>query len=182
VITLAHRLFGKDQIFAQQIFTAVESIFDVKTAYPLFMACDETFAYETIVEKKLVLPVKTLKKIFRKNPNLVVRFLKLLKPIHKKAVRSPFETDYNPFAIGIYRYESLLPKLIKKRVEDFVELYETHLPGIFLTNTCAELFLKKAKQYVIKNPLRYLHILPLKKINKHLMESMFSRYNARKKG
>jgi len=82
----------------------VESTFD---AYPLLMACDETFAYETIVEKRLVLPIATVKKIFRKNPNLVMRFLKLLKPAHKMGVRTSFETDCNPFAIGINRYKSL---------------------------------------------------------------------------
>jgi len=174
VITLAYRLFGKDPIFAQQMFTAVSSIYDVQTAYPLFMACDETFAYETIVEKRLVLPVEIVKKIFRKNPNLVVRFLKLLKPVQNDATeRIPFAIEYTPFAIGIDRYKSLLPKLIKKRVEDFVELYETHLPNIVLSNTCAELFLKKAKQHLIKKPLTYICILPLKTINEHLMESIF---------
>lgn len=53
VITLAHRLSGKDPVFAQQMFTAVASAYGVKTAYPLFMACDEAFAYKTIVEKEL---------------------------------------------------------------------------------------------------------------------------------
>jgi len=174
VITLAHRLFGKDPIFAQQMFTAVASIYDVQTAYPLFMACDETFAYETIVEKRLVLPVEIVRKIFRKNPNLVVRFLKLLKPVQKNATeRIPYATECTPFAIGIDRYKSFLPKLIKRRVEDFVELYETHLPNIVLSNTCAELFLKKAKQHLIKKPLIYIRILPLKTINEHLMESIF---------
>jgi len=173
VITLAHRLSGKDPIFAQQMFTAMASIYDIQTVYPLFMACDETFAYETIVEKRLVLPVEIVRKIFRKNPNLVVRFLKLLKPVQNATERIPFATECTPFAIGIDRYKSFLPKLIKKRVEDFVELYETHLPNIVLSNTCAELFLKKARQHLIKKPLTYICILPLKTINAHLMESIF---------
>lgn len=70
LITLAHRLSGKDPVFAQKMFTAVASAYGVKTAYPLFMACDEAFAYKTIVEKELVLPVEIVKKIFRKNPDL----------------------------------------------------------------------------------------------------------------
>lgn len=149
VITLAHRLSGKDPVFAQQMFTAVASAYGVKTAYPLFMACDEAFAYKTIVEKELVLPVEIVKKIFRKNPDLIVRFLKLLK--HKEVNA----TERTRFAIGINRYAFLLPKLIKKRVEAFVELYETHLPDIILSNTCAEIFLKKARQHVIKKDHLY---------------------------
>jgi len=121
-----------------------------------------------------VLPVEIVRKIFRKNPNLVVRFLKLLKPVPKNATeRIPFTAECTPFAIGIDRYKSFLPKLIKKRVEKFVKLYETHLPNIVLNNTCAELFLKKAKQHLIKKPLTYICLL-LKAINEHLMESIFS--------
>lgn len=43
------------------------------------MACDEAFAYKMIMENELVLSVETIKKIFRRNPDLIVRFLKLLK-------------------------------------------------------------------------------------------------------
>lgn len=170
VLTLAHRLSGKDPIFAQQMFTAVSSVYDIQTAYPLIMACDEAFAYKMIVEKELVLPIEIANKIFCKNPDLIVRFLKLLKPHELNA------TERTPFAIGIDRYKSFLPKLIKKRLEAFVELceiHETHPPNIILSNSRAEIFLKKAQQHLIKKPLLYIHILPLKKINEDLMESIF---------
>lgn len=170
VITLAHRLSGKDPVYAQEMFTAVASIYSVQAAYPLIMACDEDFAYKIIVEKKLVLPVEIVKKIFRKNPDLIVRFLKLLKPCELNA------TEHTPFAIGIERYKCLLPKLIKKRLEAFVELceiHETNPPNIVLSNTCAEIFLKKARQHLIKKPLLYISILPLNKINEDLMEKIF---------
>lgn len=167
VHTLAHRLSGKNPIFAQQMFTAVSSVYDVRTAYPLIIACDEAFAYKTIVEKELVLPIEIANKIFRKNANLMVRFLKLLKPCELSA------TERTAFAIGIDRYKSFLPKLIKKRLEAFVELCEIHEPNIVLSNTCAEIFLKKAQQHLIRNPLLFVRILPLKKINENLMESIF---------
>lgn len=168
VHTLAHRLSGKNPIFAQQMFTAVSSIYDIQTAYPLIVACDEAFAYKTIVEKELVLPIEMANKIFRKNPDLMVRFLKLLKPFKLRSAIAR-----TPFAIGIDRYKSFLPKLIKKRLEAFIELCEIHEPEIVLSNTCAEIFLKKAQQHLIKKPLLYLRILPLKKINENLMESIF---------
>ncbi|XP_011858226.1 PREDICTED: uncharacterized protein LOC105555794 [Vollenhovia emeryi] len=169
VLALAHRLSGKDPVFAQQMFIAVLSIYNIQTAYPLIIACDETFAYETIVEKELILPITITKKIFRKNPDLIVRFLKLLKPRELNA------TERSPFAIGIHKYESFLPKLIKKRLQDFIELCEIHKaepPNIVLSNKCTEIFLKKAQEHLIKNPLLYIHMLPPKKIN-NLMESIF---------
>ncbi|XP_071651105.1 uncharacterized protein [Temnothorax longispinosus] len=170
VLTLARRLTGKNPIFAQQMFTAVSSIYGIQTACPLIVACDEAFVYKTIVEKELVLPVDIVKKIFRNNPDLIVRFLKLLKPRELNA------TKRTPFAIGIDRYKSFLPKLIKKRLDAFVELceiHETDLPNIVLSKTCAEIFLKKAQQHLIKKPLLYIRILPPKKIKEDLMENIF---------
>ncbi|XP_018399881.1 PREDICTED: uncharacterized protein LOC108777469 [Cyphomyrmex costatus] len=170
VLTLAHQLSGKDPIFAQEIFTEIVSIYGIKTAYPLIIACNETFAYKIIVQKELVLPKKIVKKIFYINPDLVVRFLKLLKPCELSA------TERTSFAIGIDRYKSFLPKLIKKRLEAFIELFEIHEtspPNIILSNKCAEIFLKKAQQHLIQKPQLYIRILPLKKINKDLMEKVF---------
>ncbi|XP_036144213.1 uncharacterized protein LOC118646050 [Monomorium pharaonis] len=166
VLALAHH--GKDSVFAQEMFMAITNTYGVQTAYPLIVACDQSFAYKMIVEKELVLPVEIVKKIFRKNPDLVVQFFKLLKPVNV--------TERTPFAIGINKYKSFLPKLIKKRVEAFVELceiHEAHLPTITLSNKCTEIFLKKAQQHFIKKPFIYIRMLPLKKINKKLMESIF---------
>lgn len=167
VHALACRLSGKDPIFAQQMFTAVLSIYNIQTAYPLIVACDEAFTYKTIVEKQLVLPLKIAEKIFRKNPDLIVRFLKLLKP--DATERTPFEIDIN-------RYKYFLPKLIKKRLETFVELVEKHKTNplnIVLSDTCTKIFLKEAQQHLIKKPLLYIHMLPLKRINEDLMQSIF---------
>ncbi|XP_024889987.1 uncharacterized protein LOC112466227 [Temnothorax curvispinosus] len=167
VITLAHRLSGKDPVFAQQMFTAVASTYGIQTAYPLFMACDNNFVCKMIEEKGFVLPVEFVKKIFYKNPDLVVSFLKLLNP--GKGIM----TKRTPLAIGINKYKRFLPKLIKRRIEAFVELYEIYRPSIVLSNTCAEIFLKKAKQHLIEKPLIYIRILPLRKINQYLMKSIF---------
>ncbi|XP_036144412.1 uncharacterized protein LOC118646164 [Monomorium pharaonis] len=166
VLALAYR--GKDSVFAQEMFMAITNTYGVQTAYPLIIACDESFAYKMIVEKELVLPVEIVKKIFRKNPDLVVQFLKLLKPVNV--------TERTPFAIGINKYKFFLPKLIKKRLEAFVELceiHEAHPPTITLSNKCTEIFLKKAQQHFIKKPFIYIRMLPLKKINEKLMESIF---------
>ncbi|KYN31777.1 hypothetical protein ALC56_13916 [Trachymyrmex septentrionalis] len=168
VKTLGYKL--KDPVFAQQMFIAVESIYDFQTAYPLFLACDTTFAYDTIVKKGFVLPAHFVKHIFRKNLDLAVRFLKLFSNSDERT----------PFPNNVATYESLLPKLIKKRPEDFVELFEAHESSIIrpyynkpsLSNTRAKIFLKKAKQHLIKKPRTYIHMLK-KQINEHLMEKIF---------
>ncbi|XP_072749982.1 uncharacterized protein [Anoplolepis gracilipes] len=166
VSTLAERL--TDEELAQQLFTKVASIYGICNAYPLIVACDEAFAYKTIEEQKLVLPVGIVKKIFRKNPNLIVRYLKLLKNTNANERAS--------FPVSINKYKFILPQLVKKRLEAFVELFEMHEskpPKIKLSNTCAEIFLKKGQQYLIKNPHLYIDILPLKKINLELMQNIF---------
>nr|XP_012221296.1 PREDICTED: uncharacterized protein LOC105671588 [Linepithema humile] len=62
VKTLARRM--KNPVFAQKMFTAVASAYDVETASPLIMACDQDFIYKTIMNKKLKLSIKILKRIF----------------------------------------------------------------------------------------------------------------------
>ncbi|XP_050462106.1 uncharacterized protein LOC126857060 isoform X1 [Cataglyphis hispanica] len=166
VITLANRL--TDPELAQQLFTKVASTYGIYNAYPLIAACDEAFVYKTVEQQKLVLPLGTVKKIFRKNPDLIVRYLKLLKPVNA--------TERPPFPVDIHKYKFLLPKLVKKRPDAFAELIEMHEanpPKIILSNTCAEIFLKKGQRYLIKKPRLYIKILPLKKISKELIESIF---------
>lgn len=164
--TLANRLV--DPELAQQLFTKITSIYGISNAYPLILACDEEFVYKIIQQRKFVLPVGTAKKFFRKNPDLIVRYLKLLKPV--KA------TERAPFPVTINKYKFLLPKLVKKRLEAFVELLEMHEknpPKFTLSKTCTEIFLKKGQQYLNKKPYLYINILPLKKINEELMENIF---------
>ncbi|KAL6434754.1 hypothetical protein ACFW04_005158 [Cataglyphis niger] len=166
VTTLANRL--TDPELAQQLFTKVASTYGIYNAYPLIVACDEDFVYKTVEQQKLVLPLGTVKKIFRKNPDLIVRYLKLLKPVNA--------TERPPFPVDIHKYKFLLLKLVKKRPDAFAELFEMHEadpPKIILSNTCAEIFLKKGQRYFIKKPCLYINILPLKKINIELIESIF---------
>ncbi|KAL6419945.1 hypothetical protein ACFW04_011042 [Cataglyphis niger] len=146
----------------------VASTYGIYNAYPLIAACDEDFVYKTVEQQKLVLPLGIVKKIFRKNPDLIVRYLKLLKPVNA--------TERPPFPVDIHKYKFLLLKLVKKRPDAFAELFEMHEadpPKIILSNTCAEIFLKKGQRYFIKKPCLYINILPLKKINIELIESIF---------
>ncbi|XP_020282811.1 uncharacterized protein LOC109854297 [Pseudomyrmex gracilis] len=183
VNALAYRTINRDPAFAQRMFTAVMTFFDIQTAYPLLLASGEQFAYETIVEKEHALPCRMMKKLWRAYPNFVVRYLKLLPP---RTLDSPPENDrlLKPFGATIHKYESFLPNLVKKRVKDFAELCEINqqsLPRITLSNTAAEVFLKKGHSYFVKNPLLYIDMLPHKKISAEVMKTIFPSLLPKKK-
>lgn len=155
----------KDPQFAQRIFMEVDSIYGIQYALPLIVVCDEEFAYRTIVNKKIRLPLVIAKKIFRRNKDFIVRYLKLSDPSAK-----------NSFQVNIQDYAVFLPTLMKKRLAAFVELYEMHEknpPEFQMSNTCANVFLKKGIGYLMKKPLLYIKILPLKMIDSTIMEKLF---------
>lgn len=155
--TFALRL--KDPHFAQQIFSEVESVYGIHYALPLIVVCDEEFAYRTIVAKRINLPFAIAKKIFRRNIDLIVRYLRL-----------------SDTWVRIKDYTAFFPTLVKKRLSTFAELYEMHEknpPKVVLSNTCADIFLKNGLYYLMKKPLLYIKILPLKKIHETNMEKLF---------
>ncbi|XP_032679107.1 uncharacterized protein LOC116847818 [Odontomachus brunneus] len=155
----------KDTQFAQQMFMEIENIYGIQYALPLIVVCDEEFAYRTIVNKKIRLPLTIAKKIFRRNIDFIVRYLRLSDPSEK-----------NFFQINIQDYAVFLPTLIKKRLAAFVELYEMHEknpPEFRLSNTCVDVFLKKGIDYLMRKPLLYIKILPIKKIHATIMKKLF---------
>lgn len=166
---LAVTLAGRDSAFAREMFVLVDFMFGLCQAMPLIVACDEDFIYRTIVERRIKLPYKYAKLIFRRNPDVIVRYLKLSKPCGDD------ESSMSGLRIDIRNYESLLPKLVKKRLEDFVELYEMHEkdpPKVRLSNTCAEAFLNNGMKYLKRKPLLYIDIVPLHKFNASHIEDI----------
>ncbi|XP_012215164.2 uncharacterized protein [Linepithema humile] len=161
----ASKLIGRDPVFAEELFTAITSAYDIKTALPLIIACRESFIYDTIVEKKLILPYTIVKKIYCINSHLAARYLILLKP----------NNIDNPFAIGIQKYTKIVKKLAKKHVEYFVTLCVTHASNlnIILSKKSAGIFLKEAKIHLIAHPKIFFFMLPLKMISANIMETIF---------
>ncbi|XP_076244170.1 uncharacterized protein LOC143185233 [Calliopsis andreniformis] len=153
---------------AAEFFNAVASTFGLEQALPLLPACDESFMYNTIIERRIVLSKKFVKTLFRKNPDFVVRYLRLSKPV-PNSIRNLHKVD-------IYDLSEFLAMLIKKRLEAFVELYEMHEklpPGMKLSNKCAEALLKKGWDYFQRKPQLYINLVPLKMINATRMETIF---------
>lgn len=167
--TLANRLRSKNTDLAECFFVAVNKTYGLQQALPLLLACSESFMYNTIVEKRIVLGRKQVKDIFRRNPDFMVRYLKLT-----KVNDSPNQRDLHP--VNVFDFTDFLPSLIKKRLNSFVELYETYnIRTPMLSNKCAETFLKNGKEYLQRNPKLYICILPLKLISANRMESIFAK-------
>lgn len=165
---LAIRLAPRQPELAAEFFNAVASTFGLEQALPLLPACSETFMYSTILERRIILTRKLVKTIFRKNPDFVVRYLRLSKPV-SDLVR-------NPHQVNIYHFTDFLGQLIKKRLEAFVELYEMHerVPSrMNLSNKCAEALLKKGWDYFQRKPKLYLNLVPLRMINATRMEAIY---------
>lgn len=161
-------LAGKDPNYARQIFTTVESLYGMQQALPLLIACDEDFAYETITNNNIQLSYRFAKQIFQRNPEVIVRYLRLM--------MSKIDDDCDPSIENIQTYAPLLPLLLKKRLETFVEFYEIYnesiCPQIKLSKTRGAILLKRGTMYLIRKPLLYIKTLPLNKISETLIESM----------
>lgn len=166
----------KSATFAQKIFAKLEQIYDYRTALPLIACCDEVFAYNTVVERKRVLPLGVFKKIFRRNLDLAVRLLKsFIFDCHEYVPVDKEIVENDPCDI-IERYKSFLSLLPKSRPMDFVDIVETvaHCPNIkVMSNKSAKKFLRKAEKQVAEYPHLYMPILPSKAINSEQMELMF---------
>lgn len=166
---LSTHLAHKNAPLAEQFFLAVATHYGIEQALPLLIACDESFAYDTIVTRGIVLSRKMVKQMFHKNPDFVVRYLRLSKPNTDPCTR-------NLHKVNIHDYKDFLAALIKKRTDSFVELYEMHEkrpPCITLSSKCAEAFLKNGREHLQRNPTLYINILPLKLISSSRMESIF---------
>ena len=167
--TLASHLAPKHSTLAEQFFLSVDSFYGIEQALPLLIACSESFVYNTIIEKRMVLSRKMVKLFFRKNPDLVVRYLRLSNPkTYSCAKKLP--------SVNIHDYSDFLVALVKTRLDTFAELFEMHEenpPRMLLSNKSVEVFLKDGKEYLERKTKLYIEILPLKRISNSYMEVIF---------
>ncbi|CAD1479426.1 unnamed protein product [Heterotrigona itama] len=168
--TLALQLSSKkNSDLAEKFFVAVEKLYGVQQAVPLLLACNDSFTYNKIVEKRLVLNRQLVIQIFRKNPDLVVRYLKLGFKDDDSGTR-----HFHP--VNIYDFNDLLIQLIKNKLDSFVELctlYKKCPPVLTMNNKTARIFLRNGRAYLYENPILYIKMLPLKKISDECMEVIY---------
>ncbi|XP_043593199.1 uncharacterized protein LOC122572376 [Bombus pyrosoma] len=167
--TLALRLAPRNSELAEEFFLSIDSFYGLEQALPLLLACSESFVYNTIIEKRIGLSRRMVKLFFRKNPNFVVRYLRLSKPTTSSCARKlP--------SVNIHEFTDILAALVKIQLNSFAELYEMHEenpPILFLSNKGVEAFLKNGREYLERKTKLYIDILPLKSISNCYMEAIF---------
>lgn len=168
--TLAYKLLSKKNFdLIKEFYVGVEALYGTKQALPLLLACDDSFIYDIIVQKRIVLSEQQIKRILYRSPNFVVRYIKLSKPN-----LTPFSRNIHP--VNIYDLSNILALLCKKRLHLFVELcemYEKNLPSVMLSNKIAKMFLRNCLYNLYEKPRLYIDMLPLNKISDEHMEYIY---------
>ncbi|XP_008206282.1 uncharacterized protein LOC107980454 [Nasonia vitripennis] len=169
--TLAHYLVGHDKK-ADEFFGKFADLYGTEKALPLLVACSEECIFDVVLKRKIVLPPRILSVLYRRYPQLVIRYLQLGNDNneHNKEERKLHKIDLS-------QYTGFLPALVKNHTQEFVELYEC-LPSlgchiIRLGSTRAEFFLKNGTELLIKKPKRLLELLPLKLVSNKLSTQQF---------
>lgn len=167
--TLALRLAPRNSTLAEKFFLSIDSFYGLEQALPLLLACSESFVYNTIIEKRIALSRRMVKLFFRRNPDFVVRYLRLSKPATNSCARKlP--------SVNIHDFTDILATLVKIQLDSFAEIFEMHEekpPMIFLSNKGVEAFLKNGREYLERKTKLYIEILPLKSISNCYMEVIF---------
>jgi hypothetical protein len=174
VKTLAHYLIG-DSKKADDFFGCFADLFGEEKALPLIVACSENYIYSVVLKRRITLPSRILGILYRKYPELVIRYLQLGNEKNEKN-----KDDRKIHNISLSSYSSFLPMLVKHHTQEFVELFEcspNYSKNMKLGSTRAEFFLRNATDVLIKKPRIFLNILPLKLVSNKLstqqFESMF---------
>ncbi|KAF7382485.1 hypothetical protein HZH68_015404 [Vespula germanica] len=167
--SLSCYLGRKHPALAEEFFLALSKAYGVDQSIVLLRACNESFIYDVIVRHRIVVSNNVLKKWYLTKPDLVIRYLKLDRPNDDHLVR-------NTHKVSIHQYSSFLPMLIKRNLEDFIEIferYESHPPVVNLKFKCANIFLKNAKETFLNKPKLFINMIPLKLIDANRMEIIF---------
>ncbi|XP_078047069.1 uncharacterized protein LOC144475247 [Augochlora pura] len=159
----------KETGLAEKFFNAITAAYSLEQALPLLPACSESFIFDTIVKRRIVLSRKLVETIFHKYPDLIVRYFKLSNPREDPNHRNVHKVD-------ISNMGDVLAAMIKKRPSSFVGLYEMHEKApvpVTLSRKRAEYFMKNAKDHLLRKPKLFIDLVPLQIISATHMEVMF---------
>ncbi|KAK0075041.1 hypothetical protein PV325_007472, partial [Microctonus aethiopoides] len=127
----------------------------------------ESFVWEAIIKRQLVLSVKILGQLYQKYPDIIVKYLQLSK-------RSDRPNERNLHVIPIKNYIEFLPRLINKHANIYVDLIEAHSAmGKTLSRKCTDKFLKYGTDNLIQTPNKFVSIMNLKSVTSKLTKEQF---------
>lgn len=149
---------ANEHTLAEDFFNHFVSTYGIHEAVNLLPACRSEFIYNAIVEHKIIFSNKLLKILYRKWPDLVVRYFKFMDPNERTS-----EINRTMFRIlNIYDYETFMPMLLTKYPEMFVNMQEIHPTSPTLGNRRAAMLLKNAKEIFIQKPRGVIDLMPIK--------------------
>lgn len=160
---LSTSLIGHEDM-AKEFFEGLINMYGLQTAMPFLKACSADYIYEQVLKLKITLSVKTVDELFKRCPELVLKYLEL----GNKNNSDNYE-DRLQHEIRIHEYDSFLPKLIKNYPKIFLELYSV-TPGkeLVFSEKSSEVFMKSMKKEVIARPEIFLKLLSLDVVCEHL--------------
>lgn len=143
-------------------------LYGIDQAVPLLNACEENFAFEMITANKVVLSERMVETLYRKYPDLVIKYLKLSK--------GSADDVRNLYDISISDYTDFLPEVANNRFADFMEIYEMHdgCLDIKLGKKAANVFVKTRGDLLVTKPDRYLKLVSLKTATQKLSTENFA--------
>ena len=157
---------------ADEFFGSFADFYGLKKALPLIVACSEDYIFDAILKRRINLPFRLLAILYRRYPNLVVRYLQLGNDSNETN-----KADRQQHTISLVDYGAFLPVLVKNHTHVYVELHQKSTcdkkrsPN--LGSTRAKFFLKNAVDVLIQQPKVFLELLPLKLVTNKLSTQQF---------
>ncbi|XP_058806791.1 uncharacterized protein LOC131673097 [Phymastichus coffea] len=162
-------LLENEPCIAEDFFNGIVDTYGVQEATILLPACRSDFIYKAVVKHKINLSNKILKNLYRKYPNLVLRYLRFANPYGRRD-----ETDRIMFKIvDINEYENFMPLLITKHPETFIDMQEISRISPNLGNRRTKMLLKHAKKFLIERPREVIDLMPIKLVYDNLTQEEF---------
>lgn len=147
-------------------------LFGNDQALPLLVACGEDYVYSEILTNKILLSDRILKELYRKHPNLIIRYLRFLAKDAGKTWSKKGRSN-----ISIVNYQAFLPYLVKNHTKEFVEFFlsiPTYRRNFMkLGTTRAEFFLRNAVDILVERPEDFLSLLPSKLVKSRLSKQQY---------
>ena len=156
---------------ADEFFGSFADFYGLEQALPLIVACSEEYIFDAILNRRINLPSRLLGVLYRRYPNLVIRYLQLGNDSNETN-----KEDRKQHTISLNDYRAFLPVLVKNHTHVYVELYSKSVSwrrSTNLGNTRAEFFLKNAADALIRKPTVFLELLPLKLVTNKLSTQQF---------
>lgn len=161
---------GDNQIaLAEDFFNGYAADYGPQEATSFLPACSSEFIYKAIVKHKISLSNKLLTMLYRKYPTIALRYLRFANPYEKKD--EICRTMYK--VINMHDYENFMPLLVSKHPDIFVTLQEISHTSGSLGNRRTLMFLKNAKELLIRRPRDIIDLMPFKLVCDNLTQEEF---------